>query len=119
MINDEYNIKIVHYKNYDEVQFFRDSVVCRDDVLIDEDGVISHKVREPKKIYNPFTNEMEVMSDFDEQNHYIYLINVLKMLFINWLLIISLGIGFLLLHLIKKKLIGIIMMNVVRKCRNG
>lgn len=73
MINDEYNIKIVHYKNYDEVQFFRDSVVCRDDVLIDEDGVISHKVREPKKIYNPFTNEMEVMSDFDEQKHYIYI----------------------------------------------
>ena len=43
MINDEYNFKVVHYKDFDEVQFFRDSVICRDNLLIDVDGVISKK----------------------------------------------------------------------------
>lgn len=49
MINDEYNIKIVHYKDFDEVQFFRSSVICRDDLLIDEDGVISKKEKKKRK----------------------------------------------------------------------
>ena len=45
MINDTYNIKVVHYKDYDEVQFFRDSVICRDDILVDEFGEITKKKR--------------------------------------------------------------------------
>ena len=49
MINDEYNLKIVHYKDFDEVQFFRNSVICRDDLLIDEDGVITKKKKKRKE----------------------------------------------------------------------
>lgn len=73
MINDEYNIKIVHYKDFDEVQFFRSSVICRDDLLIDEDGVISKKEKkEKKKYFNPFSGEMEEVIDLNEQEFYKY-----------------------------------------------
>lgn len=73
MINDEYNIKIVHYKDFDEVQFFRSSVICRDDLLIDEDGVISKKEKkEKKKYFNPFSGEMEEVIDMNEQDFYKY-----------------------------------------------
>ena len=73
MINDEYNIKIVHYKDFDEVQFFRSSVICRDDLLIDEDGVISKKEKkEKKKYFNPFSGEMEEVFDLNEQEFYKY-----------------------------------------------
>ena len=73
MINDEYNIKIVHYKDFDEVQFFRNSVICRDDLLIDEDGCISKKEKkEKKKYFNPFTGEMEEVININEQEFYKY-----------------------------------------------
>lgn len=73
MINDEYNIKIVHYKDFDEVQFFRNSVICRDDLLIDEDGVITKKKKRAKKKYfNPFSGEMEEVIDLNEQEFYKY-----------------------------------------------
>lgn len=72
MINDTYNIKVVHYQDYDEVQFFRDSVICRDDILVDEYGEITKKKREKKKYLNPFTNEMEEMTDLDSQDFYKY-----------------------------------------------
>lgn len=73
MINDEYNIKIVHYKDFDEVQFFRNSVICRDDLLIDEDGVISHKEKKEKiKYFNPFSGEMEEVINLNEQEFYKY-----------------------------------------------
>lgn len=73
MINDEYNIKIVHYKDFDEVQYFRDSIICRDDLLIDEDGVISKKEKkEKKKYFNPFSGEMEEVIDLNEQEFYKY-----------------------------------------------
>ena len=73
MINDEYNIKIVHYKDFDEVQFFRNSVICRDDLLIDENGVISKKEKkEKKKYFNPFSGEMEEVIDLNEQEFYKY-----------------------------------------------
>lgn len=73
MINDEYNLKIVHYKDFDEVQFFRNSVICRDDLLIDEDGVITKKKRrEKKKYFNPFSGEMEEVIDMNEQDFYKY-----------------------------------------------
>lgn len=73
MINDEYNIKIVHYKDFDEVQFFRSSVICRDDLLIDEDGVILKKEKkEKKKYFNPFSGEMEEVIDLNEQEFYKY-----------------------------------------------
>lgn len=73
MINDEYNIKIVHYKDFDEVQFFRNSVICRDDLLIDEDGVISKKEKKGKKKYfNPFSGEMEEVINMNEQEFYKY-----------------------------------------------
>ncbi len=73
MINDEYNLKIVHYKDFDEVQFFRNSVICRDDLLIDEDGVISHKEKKEKiKYFNPFSGEMEEVINLNEQEFYKY-----------------------------------------------
>lgn len=73
MINDVYNIKIVHYKDFDEVQFFRNSVICRDDLLIDEDGVISKKEKkEKKKYFNPFSGEMEEVINMNEQEFYKY-----------------------------------------------
>lgn len=73
MINDEYNIKIVHYKDFDEVQFFRNSVICRDDLLIDEDGVISKKEKKEKiKYFNPFTCNMEEVIDLNGQEFYKY-----------------------------------------------
>lgn len=73
MINDEYNIKIVHYKDFDEVQFFRNSVICRDDVLIDEDGVITKKEKKEKqKYFNPFTGDMEEVINMNEQEFYKY-----------------------------------------------
>lgn len=68
MINDTYNIKIVHFQDYDEVQYFRDSVICRDDILVDEYGEITKKKREKKKCLNPFTNEMVEMIDLDNQD---------------------------------------------------
>lgn len=73
MINDEYNLKIVHYKDFDEVQFFRNSVICRDDLLIDEYGVISKKEKkEKKKYFNPFSGEMEEVFNMNEQEFYKY-----------------------------------------------
>lgn len=72
MINDTYNIKVVHYQDYDEVQYFRDSVICRDDILVDEYGEITKKKREKKKCLNPFTNEMVEMIDLDNQDFYKY-----------------------------------------------
>lgn len=73
MINDEYNIKIVHYKDFDEVQFFRNSVICRDDLLIDENGVITKKEKkEKKKYFNPFSGEMEEVINMNEQEFYKY-----------------------------------------------
>ena len=62
MINDEYNIKIVHYKDFDEVQYFRNSVICRDDLLIDEDGVISKKEKKEKIKY--FTDSKNIILVF-------------------------------------------------------
>lgn len=73
MINDEYNLKIVHYKDFDEVQFFRSSVICRDDLLIDEDGVITKKEKkEKKKYFNPFTGDLEEVININEQEFYKY-----------------------------------------------
>lgn len=73
MINDEYNIKIVHYKDFDEVQFFRSSVICRDDLLIDEDGVITKKEKkEKKKYFNPFTGDLEEVININEEEFYKY-----------------------------------------------
>lgn len=73
MINDEYNFKVVHYKDFDEVQFFRDSVICRDNLLIDEDGVITKKkIREKEKYFNPFTGDLEEVININDQEFYKY-----------------------------------------------
>lgn len=67
MINEIYNLKVIHYADSDQVRIYKNPVVVRDMKEVDDDGVILQGTREMEKTFNPFTGQMEVMHDFDNE----------------------------------------------------
>lgn len=67
MINEIYNVKVIHYANYDEVHIYDKNIIARDDVRVSKNGEIVKVKKCKNKEFNPFTGEYEYMRDFSDK----------------------------------------------------
>lgn len=61
MLNDMYNLRVIHYADGDHVRIYKNPVIAKDLKEVDYDGVIVEHHRGEQRVYNPFTDEWEMM----------------------------------------------------------